>query len=73
MTDNRIGSFLVQIGAMTEEQVDHILKLQDEGDKRIFGEIALDLHYLNDDAIKRYVDHMERSKANADAAVTAAR
>ncbi len=64
---NKIGEFLVNIGAMKQEQVDHVLKLQSEGDTRIFGEIALDLRYLNDDAIKRYVDHLERWKSNPDA------
>ncbi|MGO9309093.1 MAG: hypothetical protein ACLQDL_08730 [Spirochaetia bacterium] len=61
---NRIGDFLVKIGAMNSEQVDHVLRLQANGDSRIFGEIALELHYLNDDAIKRYVDHMEKWKLN---------
>jgi hypothetical protein len=58
---NRIGDFLVAIGAITREQVAHVLRLQAEGDSRIFGEIALELKYLNDDAIKRYVDHMEKT------------
>jgi hypothetical protein len=61
---NRIGDFLVKIAAMTPEQVEHVLRLQANGDTRIFGEIALELRYLNDDAIKRYVDHMERWKLN---------
>ena len=61
---NRIGDFLVKIGAMSPEQVGHVLRLQESGDSRIFGEIALELGYLNDDAIKRYVDHMEKWKAN---------
>jgi hypothetical protein len=73
MKEKRIGEFLVKIGAMTEEQVGHILKLQDGGDKRIFGEIALDLHYLNDDAIKRYVDHMEQWKTVPDSVEPAVR
>ena len=60
---DRIGDFLVTIGALTREQVDHVLRLQKGGDSRIFGEIALELRYLNDDAIKRYVDHMARQKA----------
>ena len=59
---DRIGDFLTTIGAMTREQVDHVLRVQAGGDSRIFGEIALDLRYLNDDAIKRYVDHMEKQK-----------
>ena len=63
----RIGEFLIKIGAMTRQQVDHVLQLQEQGDKRIFGEIALDLHYLDDDAIKRYVDHMDKyNKAPGD-------
>jgi hypothetical protein len=56
---DRIGEFLIKIGVMTQQQVDHVLQLQARGDKRIFGEIALELSYLNDDAIKRYVDHLE--------------
>ena len=64
---SKIGEFLVKIGAMKQEQVDHVLQLQSDGDTRIFGEIALDLRYLNDDAIKRYVDHLEKWKNNPDA------
>jgi hypothetical protein len=63
---NRIGDFLVKIGAMNAEQVNHVLQLQESGDSRIFGEIALELGYLNDDAIKRYVDHMEKWKVAAE-------
>ena len=62
---NRIGEFLVKIGAMNTDQVERVLSLQKGGDKRIFGEIALDLGFLNDDAIKRYVDHLEVSKEGA--------
>ncbi len=61
---NRIGEFLIRINAMTPDQVEHVLRLQSEGDARIFGEIALGLHYLKDDAIKRYVEHMETWKMN---------
>jgi hypothetical protein len=63
---NRIGDFLVRIGAMTCEQVEEVLRLQAKGDSRVFGEIALELHYLKDDAIKRYVDHVEKWKLNPD-------
>jgi hypothetical protein len=59
---DRIGDFLVTIGALTREQVAHVLRVQAGGDSRLFGEIALELHYLNDDAIKRYVDHMAKQK-----------
>ena len=30
------------------------------GDKRRFRDIAIELRYINDDAIKRYVDYMEK-------------
>jgi len=59
---DRIGDFLITIGAITREQVDHVLRVQAGGDPRLFGEIALEFRYLNDDAIKRYVDHMDKQK-----------
>ena len=59
MTD-RIGDFLVKIGVMKPELVENVLRAQKAGDKRRFGEIAIELHYINDDAIKRYVDYLEK-------------
>lgn len=63
---NRIGDFLIKIGAMNQQQVADVLKHQEQGDPRIFGEIALELRYLDDNAIKRYVDHLERWKIEPD-------
>ena len=42
----KIGQGLVRIGAMQQQQVDEILRLQQDGDDRLFGEIAiaLELH-----------------------------
>ena len=59
----RIGEFLIRTGAMTLDQVNIILQVQKGGDKRRFGEIALALGYINDDAIKRYVDYLEKITA----------
>jgi hypothetical protein len=42
-----------------------VLLRQRRGDTRIFGEIAIELGYLNDDAIKRYVDYLEAQKEGA--------
>jgi len=61
MSDNRnagerIGEGLVRIRAMTQDQVDHVLKIQDGGDKRLFGEIAIEFGYIDDQAIKAYLD-----------------
>ena len=61
MTD-RIGDFLVKIGTMKLHQVEHVLRVQKAGDTRRFGEIATELRYINDDAIKRYVDYLEKQK-----------
>ncbi len=53
----RIGEGLVRIGAMTEEQREKILDLQDAGDTRLFGEIAVDLGFINDQAIMDYINN----------------
>ncbi len=55
----RIGEFLVKIGAMTQEQVDQVVKAQEAGDARRFGDIALELGFIEDNSLKRYVDYME--------------
>ena len=54
--EERIGEALVRIGAMTVEQVDQVLKLQQDGDDRLFGEIAIEQGFINDKAIKAYLD-----------------
>jgi hypothetical protein len=58
----RIGDFLVRIGAMQLWQVEEVLKAQKAGDDRLFGEIAIEFHYINDEAIKRYVDHQQKRR-----------
>jgi hypothetical protein len=60
--ENKIGEFLVQIGAMKQFQVDDVLRVQSEGDGRLFGEIAIELGYINDDAIKRYIEFRQTGK-----------
>lgn len=60
MKHEKIGEFLVGIGAMTEAQVDDVLKKQTEGDKRLFGEIANELGYVDKSAIKKYF-HLSNS------------
>jgi hypothetical protein len=60
----KIGEFLTRTGAMTSSQVKTVLQIQQAGDKRRFGEIALKLGYINDDAIKRYVDYLGKITAD---------
>ena len=58
--DEKIGEFLVRIGKMTSQQVNQVLAAQNAGSTRRFGEIALALGFIHDDAIKRYVDYLEQ-------------
>jgi hypothetical protein len=54
--EERIGEALVRIGAMTPEQVEAVLEIQRGGDPRLFGEIAIEKGFINDQAIKGYLD-----------------
>lgn len=54
--EERIGEALVRIGAMQPYQVEDVLEVQKQGDGRLFGEIAIELGYIDDGAIKRYLD-----------------
>ncbi len=47
----RIGEFLVKIGAMTPEQRAEVLERQKKEPNRLFGEIAVELGYINDSAV----------------------
>jgi hypothetical protein len=53
---NRIGGFLVSIDAMKPWQVDDVVLAQRKGDTRMFGEIAISLGYIDDTALRRYVE-----------------
>ena len=54
--EEKIGEALVRIGAMTTEQVEAVLEIQRGGDSRLFGEIAIERGFINDKAIKAYLD-----------------
>ena len=58
-TSERIGEGLIRIGAMKQKDVDDVLSRQTGGDKRLFGEIAIDLGYIDDQAIKDYLESKE--------------
>ena len=61
MTD-RIGEFLVRVGAMTPDEVYAVLRAQAAGDARRLGEIAVELGFIRDDAITRYVEYLEKTE-----------
>ena len=53
---NKIGGFLVSIGAMKTWQVEDVVLAQRTGDTRIFGEIAIALGYIDETALQLYVE-----------------
>jgi len=54
----KIGEGLIQMGAMTETQREDILKMQEEGDDRLFGEIAIVQGFINDDILMEYLNNL---------------
>lgn len=52
----KIGEFLVRIGVMKPYQVDDVLRAQRAGDNRLFGEIAIEFGYIDDEVLKKYVE-----------------
>jgi len=52
----KIGDFLVRIGAMQLWQVDDVRLAQRSGDKRLFGEIAIEFGYIEDAALQLYIE-----------------
>ncbi len=57
----RIGEFLVKIGAMTPEQRNEILDIQEREPNRLFGEIAVALGYIKDSAIDDFLGRKKQS------------
>ena len=51
---DRIVDNLVKIGAMNQEQANDVLLRQKDGDSRLFGEIAIELEYI--DVIAEYLE-----------------
>jgi len=54
--DEEIGEGLIRIGAITRSQVEELLRQQRAGDDRLFGEIAIDLGLINEEALKSYLN-----------------
>jgi hypothetical protein len=61
----KIGEFLVQIGVMKPYQREEVLRTQKAGDKRLFGEIAIEFGYINDEILQKYVEaKLARERTN---------
>jgi len=57
--EEKIGENLVKIGAMTQEQVDDVLQRQKD-DERLFGELAIELGYIDNSVIAEYVERKRK-------------
>jgi hypothetical protein len=58
---DRIGEFLVEIGAMNDSQVAIVINHQKAGDERLFGEIAMELGFLADnEPIDKFLEYQEK-------------
>ncbi len=62
--EEKIGEGLMRIGAMTKTQVDDVLKRQKVGDKRLFGEIAVELGFVDVEAIINYLKSAHKDLNN---------
>jgi len=56
---------MILLGIMKVEQVESVLATQGTGDKRPFGEIALSLGFIEDNALRRYADYLDAHKEEA--------
>ncbi len=56
---NKIGDFFIKRKLMTHEQVIQVLELQKYHLDEKFGEIALLLNYIDNDAINQYLSYKE--------------
>jgi hypothetical protein len=54
-SQERIGEFLVRIGVITQEQLRKVLKKQEQNPDKLFGEIAIEMGFIDDDAITKYL------------------
>ena len=59
--NEKIGEGLIRIGAMTNEQVKQVLQAQREekGYDRLFGEIAVELEFVDQDMIESFFESKE--------------
>lgn len=56
----RIGDFLVTMKIMTSLNVNKVLAKQASGDTNRFGEIAIKMGLIDDDALRQYVEYHEQ-------------
>ena len=56
MVQRGVISLGLNLKNMTEAQVQKVIKKQKSGDPRMFGEIAISLGFIDDQAIRKYLN-----------------
>jgi hypothetical protein len=59
----RIGEDLLHAGKLERDQVEEIVGKQDNGDDRLFGEIAVDLNFIHIDDLLYYLTRQSERSA----------
>ena len=57
----KIGDFLIRTGVLKQSQIEEVLRIQQAGDNRPFGVIAIGLEYITDDILQKYIEAKEAS------------
>ena len=60
-----IGDGLVRAGFIDQQQLEKVLAKQRSGDTRRFGEVAIELGFLTDDEMMRYLESWARGGEGA--------
>ncbi len=56
-----IGEALVELGVMSQEHVNDILKKQEDGNDSLFGIMALESGYIEPEVLMEYLESKEKS------------
>lgn len=51
----RLGKLLQSMGALTEQQINNIMKYQKENPEILFGQIAIRLGYITKELLNKYL------------------
>ena len=54
--EGKMGGKLIKAGIMTKEQVIAVVDKQNKGDARMFGEIAIEMGFIDESALKKYLE-----------------
>jgi hypothetical protein len=51
----RIGDYMIRMGAMNQSQVDQVVSVKTTGDKRHFGDIAVSLGFITAADVEKFL------------------